>query len=280
MVPTDTTESAALWPSDSLDTQPIQISNLENKLSTLSSDLTTMLNDGLSVVMSDLPSFLGFASTGAFSANDAPSIPAETAGMDLALRTFLLTSAVTANGWGGGPDPLVTSTLYLESPPAGGSLQACTLDANNVCGELWWSETYNQAFQLGPFSDTTPSGATDLMSWIESSSGVTFPALFDAAYKCTRDYGSSSAGDILDDGSAGLSSLVNFDPTSGTLDLSCLSQLTMTVTCGFPCPVNFRNGQCPFTTVGGDPCSQGVLQCGASVLSWLGGAVPLNQQCT
>ena len=265
-----------MWPSGTESTKSIQIGDLDIQLLALTSDLTQMLNNGVQVVMSDLPSFLGFASTGAFSSNDVPSIPAETEGMDLALKTFLLTTAMTANGLGVGIQTLATSAAWLETSPD--VSQACTLDANNRCGDYYWSTTYSQAFEISPMTDSAPNVA-GLMSWIENTSGATLSSVFDAAYKCTRDYGNSENGDILSDEGGSLSSLVNFG-TDEKLDLSCLSQIRMTVTCGFPCPGNFRNGECPFVVVGGDPCEQPVKQCGESIPYWLGGSVPLNQQCT
>jgi len=97
-----------MWPSGSESTKSIQIGDLDAKLIDLNNDLTQMLNNGLRVVMSDLDSFLGFASTGFFSSNNMPSIAAETEGMDLTLKTFLLTSAMTANDLGGGIQFLAT----------------------------------------------------------------------------------------------------------------------------------------------------------------------------
>ena len=191
-----------------------------------------MSNIGLQVVMSDLPSFLAFASSGAFSSNSVPSIPAETEGMDLALKTFLLTTDMTANDLGGGIQALATNAAWLENPQE--ASQACTLDAKSRCGDYYWS-----------------TKVADLMSWVESNSGATLPSVFDAAYKCTRDYGKSQNGDIPSDEGGSLSSLVNIR-ADGKLDLSCLSQLRMTVTCGFPCPVNFRNLECPSIVIDAD----------------------------
>ena len=91
------------------------------------------------------------------------------------------------------------------------------------------------------------------MSWIETTSGATLSSVFDAAYKCTRDFGNPQTGDIVSDEGA-LSSLVNTYEDE-KLDMSCLSQLRMTVTCGAPCPVNFRNGVCPFVVAEGDLCT-------------------------
>ena len=146
--------------------------------------------------MSDFNSFLAFASTGAFSSNDAPSIPAETEGMDLALKTFLFTTAMTANSLGGGIQPEATSPDWLENPPE--ASQACTMDANGLCGNTYWSSGFSQAFEITPIADSAPE-ISDLMSWIETTSGATLPSVFDAAYKCTRDYGNSQYGDTVSD---------------------------------------------------------------------------------
>ncbi len=265
-----------MWPSGSESTKSIQIGDLDAKLIDLNNDLTQMLNNGLRVVMSDLDSFLGFASTGSFSSNNMPSIAAETEGMDLALKTFLLTSAMTANDLGGGIQFLATGVAWLENPPE--ASQACTIDASGLCGQNYWSSELSQAFNIEPLTDSAPNIA-DLMSWIEDSSGVTFSSVFDAAYKCTRDYGDSKDWNSLNNDGQGSPPLVNFG-ADGTLDMSCLSQLRMTVQCGATCPVNFRNRQCPFKIIGGDPCNQPVKQCGETIPSWLGGTIAINQHCT
>ncbi|KAL6718591.1 hypothetical protein ACLMJK_004683 [Lecanora helva] len=206
-----------MWPIGTESTRLVQIGELDTKLLSLTEDLAEILNKGLRTVMSDLNSFLGFASSGAFSNNDAPSIPAQTAGMDLALKIYLITTAMNTNGLGGAIQPLASSSSWLESPPPDRS-KSCSLDGNGVCGQSYWSSSLNQAFEITKMSDTA-SKVPDLMSWIEDNSGVPLPAIFDAGYTCNRDHG-----DLQRDGTASeedgvAPSLINFD-AQGKLDMS------------------------------------------------------------
>lgn len=281
---TCSTRSAALWPTETESTKLVQIGELDTQLYELIGGLSTMLNNGLSVVMGDLDSFIGFASSGAFCSDEAPSIPEQASGMDLALRTFLLSSAMKANGWGAGPKPTCTNIADLGVNPHCNA--RCTLDMNNqVCGSTWWSHTHNKAIRLTTIPEDTPQEDADgFWSWVESSTGVTLPALLDNAFTCTRDYGNPGGGDILNNEYEDVSSLVKINPADGTLDFSCMSRLTLTADCGWPCPVNFRDGQCPFPVIDGCPQMRGeIKQCGENLEGipfFVGGVVPVNQYCT
>ena len=49
--------------------------------------------------MTDVPAFLSFAGTGYFSGKGEISLHQQTKGLDLALKTYVLTKAMTENRW-------------------------------------------------------------------------------------------------------------------------------------------------------------------------------------
>ncbi|KAL8677289.1 MAG: hypothetical protein Q9186_006276 [Xanthomendoza sp. 1 TL-2023] len=90
----------AIWPQgDGENSQIVQIGDLQSELAELDAQIAKMLNAGLSNIMTDVNAFAKFASSTAFSGQEIPSLPAETEGLDLAFKTYLVTRAMAANEW-------------------------------------------------------------------------------------------------------------------------------------------------------------------------------------
>ena len=89
--------SKAIWPSGTTSSQVVQIGDLAQKLGDVDSEVSDMINSGLELLMSDVPSFVSFASTGAWSGGDPYSLPNTVKGLDLALKTFLVSTAISKN---------------------------------------------------------------------------------------------------------------------------------------------------------------------------------------
>ena len=229
----------ALWPSGTSDSQSIQISGLESELSHITANLSRIVDAGLRRIMTDVPSFIAFASTGAFSGPTSLSLPATAQGLDLALRTYLLSGAMAQNRWQATGFANVTREQVQSSAPGAGGW-ACTLDANDICvgeyGGVFYSASSMRAFSLSTTDDTdiTP---LRLMNDIVDNGWSTLPLLFDGAYDCAAA------------GNSGTTPFA-FRPDGG-VDLSCMSQLRMCIACGSPCPVDFIDGACPFA-----PCQR------------------------
>lgn len=68
----------AIWSTGTIDSQSIQIGGLESELNHVTAKLSTMVDAGLQPIMSDMPSFVAFASTGAFSGSTPLSLPSST----------------------------------------------------------------------------------------------------------------------------------------------------------------------------------------------------------
>ena len=122
----------AIWPTGTLDSQSIQIGALENELSHVATNLSNMVDAGLRLIMSDMPSFVAFASTGAFSGSTSLSLPLTTQGLELALRTYILSNAMTQNKWKvTGHTNLTRDQVQSDVPGSG--VWDCTLDPNDIC---------------------------------------------------------------------------------------------------------------------------------------------------
>lgn len=95
----------ALWPSGMTNSQSVQIGDLDSELSNPSDQLQNLINNGMGVTITDIPSFVGFAFAGTFSGSTSSSIPADAQGLDLALKTYVVSSGFAANGWIAAIDP-------------------------------------------------------------------------------------------------------------------------------------------------------------------------------
>ena len=87
----------AIWPTGTTSSQMVQIGDLAGKLASTDSEVSDMINEGLELLMTDVPSFINFASTGAWSGGNTYSLPGTVKGLDLGLKTFLVSTAMSQN---------------------------------------------------------------------------------------------------------------------------------------------------------------------------------------
>ena len=181
--------------------------------------------------MADKASFIGFAQSGAFSADSAPSLVNDTASLGLALRTFVVSTALSSNYyqgmiWENGADAtnfLQHGTISEYCNPGGGKPSPCFVNGTNPTAYM----------RLGLQGKRGGDKATPLMDQIINNGWSTTEALFGCSFNC-------AAG-----GNAGKGSVINFNP-DGSLDLNCTSQLTMCETSPTRiCPSALINGGCP-----------------------------------
>lgn len=176
-----------------------------------------MLNSGLELIMSDMPSFVEFASTGMFSGSNSLSLPKEVNGLDVALKTFIVSNAMTSNGWhytvtlGATRDDIASCV-----PGSGGNcctwwtIDSSSSSTPSMCGDsIWYSDATMRAFTLT--NSNLLNGTVDLLNAVVENEWTTLPLLFDGAYNC------SAAGNF-----GGSPIQIEAD---GTIDLSCMSQL-------------------------------------------------------
>lgn len=217
-----------IWPSGTTDTQNIQIAQLDSYVAQLNADLTNSLNAGLELIMSDMASFIGFAKSGAFSGSVAPSLAKETNGLDVALKTYVVTLAIAGNGYRGTAYGSTTAAAF-EAGSDHCDLRlfgcTCTLNSNNICkassplsgsstlgGQAWyWDSSTGNLFSLK--GESPPIAEDTLLEDIISNGWSSLPLIFDNGAKCT------AAGQTQNP------MRLNMD---GTLNWDCVSQLSLT----------------------------------------------------
>ncbi|KAL8730839.1 MAG: hypothetical protein Q9166_003766 [cf. Caloplaca sp. 2 TL-2023] len=218
------TVAAAIWPSGTENSQSIQIGNLESDLSLGSEELVNITNRGLELIMSDVPSFIAFAQSGAFSGNQAISLPEETGEATLAFKTYILTTAMTANEWKVAP--------HIMSKEQAAHDWGCTFDENNLCGDYsFYSDATSRGYSLSNWGEGPRPG--EFMKDIITNKWANLGLMFDGAYECT------ASGKMGQDPFAGFGLGANFNT-------ACVSQLTNCIACGKECPVALIDGVCPF----------------------------------
>ena len=226
----------SFWPSGTADSKIVQIGELDKQLSNASQDMANMMNTAVELLMTDVPTFVAFAENGRFSGNQTMSLPAKTDGLDFALTTYLTSQTMGKNGWYMsphlGPYPTAASVEAQTAPGFG-----CKMGPNNICTAYgmdaeFWSQSTQRVYTLvkpHPNNDKTPF---QLLQDIVASQWASLDVLFDGAFNCTAE------------GKAG-STAINFN-WDGTLDIACVSQLPVKISCGADCPGPLVNGNCPF----------------------------------
>ena len=250
----------AIWPSGTANSQTVQIGNLDSALGQLNSNLSSMINAGLQEIMSDVPSFLAFASNGSFSGSSMPSLDAQAQSLDIGFKTYLLTTAMSQNSWRGSWTNLETTSSGPQSnsmvtfgPPNTTQVSqslafGCDFQSNGVClgnGKVenhpkdwaeWPSPQTNRAWVMDQCCHKNTPTSADLTQTILKNGWADLGTVFDGGYNCTGAAGSRGGNkpvvEISDD---------------GTLDLSCVSQLPIMIGCNEACPVPPSNGgKCAF----------------------------------
>lgn len=166
--------------------------------------------------MSDVPSFNGFASSGDFSGPNSLSLPTDSNTLALGLRTFILTSAMSANKW----SAFTLDDVTMADVASSVSGFDCTFGGanNNICisnvdgrPPVYYSNSTARAYELvlegaGP----DPSA---FLNEIVDKDWSDLELLFDGAYNCSVATGGSGIGKPL--------SLFN----GSEVNFACLSQL-------------------------------------------------------
>ncbi len=230
----------AMWPAGTDDSKFVQIGDLDKELANATQEMADRINTGVQLLMTDMPTFVAFAESGRFSGSETLSLPAKTDGLDYALTTYMLSEAMAKNGWYIVPHlGPYNSAAEVANGPFG-----CTMGPNNVCTvddqASFWSESSRRVYTLtNAEHNDNKKTPLQLTQDIISNGWAALNVLFDGAFNCTAE------------GKAG-SAAVNFN-WDGTLDIACVSQLSVYIACGAPCPAPLINGKCPFGWV---PMSQ------------------------
>ena len=261
-----------LWPSGTTDSRLIQVGNIGNELARAHEDLADRLNNALGLLMSDVPTFLKFASSGDWTTNGTFSEYETTKGLQFAFRNYVTTQVMNKNGWygfidAGSLDPTKYPDLatlaasdfqggikcdnttnicesQLKPVPRPGQpgyngadwRNAVTKPRPDVPAAWWWSPATKRVFTVKKKSMSNDLGTKQMLQNLSGKWG-NIDIILDGSFNCTFQ---GRAGSVA----------IDLSP-SGNLDMSCISQLPIKRECtNAPClPGSFMkdNGKtCPF----------------------------------
>ena len=173
----------AIWPKKTVDSQLIQIGQVDSEIGNINRDVGNLLNSGLELIMKDLPTFVSFVETGHFSDDSYISLHRTTAGLDTALKTFIVSTAMSKNGWWAYPH------LWYTREDIASSMD-CAFGPENydICSHperprtsYFYSNASGNAYFLGHEDRNT----SELLHKIVDKGWSTLAALFDGAFNCT-----------------------------------------------------------------------------------------------
>ena len=179
----------ALWPAGTTDSQIFQMSALESELTAAKDQIEAIINSGLGLIMSDVPTFVNFASSGAFSGHESLSLPNVTEGLDFALKTYMTSESLLQNGWFavimGTFPPGEFDNMPSCSQITGGVLCSETGDKSQYdrSAGLFWSESSQRQYLVQ--NHKGDSYSWPIMSAINSNGWADMGTLFDGSYGCT-----------------------------------------------------------------------------------------------
>lgn len=241
----------AMWPTGTDDSRLVQLGNIESEVGNMRSKASATVSATLNVLMSDLPSFIGFAGTGSFSNQTTPSIDEISAELMIGFRMYILTSILKSNNWRGSwyqlPGPVENKMCDLTSASQETCFH-CKMDCttgictgsgahggNSPDWSEWTSTASQRAWTLDQKKHHHEKTSSAMTHKIVTEGWAPLDAMFDGAYSCAVKAGSRQ-NDM---------SPIIMNP-DGSFDLDCMSQLPISIGCDQPCPVHPTNGSCNF----------------------------------
>ena len=183
----------AIWPQGDATSQIFQISALDTQLSAATNQLAQILNNGLALIMSDVPTFVNFANSGLFSDHQSLSLPNVTQGLDFALKTYMTSESLQQNGWYAAITGTFTPEQIFAPGMSGGN--CANITGGMLCSEtgdssqydqsagLFWSATSNRQYIVQNHKGNSYS--YPILSNINSNGWADMLTLFDGSYDCT-----------------------------------------------------------------------------------------------
>ncbi|KAL8724066.1 MAG: hypothetical protein Q9166_008151 [cf. Caloplaca sp. 2 TL-2023] len=239
-----------MWhPGDDL-THTYQIGQLQEKVSNISVELGNKLQAGFSLLMKDPTTSAQFADNGRYSNNNPPLDPNNIKNaLAITLQTYLVSESMKQNDWYAIPLGISTKEEYdnRKNPPCMGDLHM-RCPGEHYRDYIYWSPTSSRQYQLVKRGGGPATVLNQVSQW------ASLPLLFDGAYNCTA-LGQRDNPQLVH---------INFD---GTLDISCISQFPILISCGAECPQKAGDGSCPFPhNVDCNPPKRGLLMGGGDTV--------------
>lgn len=180
--------------------------------------------------MTDLPTFISYASTGDWSTDLELSLQGDVIGLDFGLKTYILSSALAGNKYRGAVAINFTPTMIMQNTGCTFSGDICTLTPEDL--EWYVSTSTSRVYDFNAVNFNPDATQPRLMNDIESNGWTSLDLLFDGGWNCNV---AGSQGGVP----------LNFD-SNGNLDTSCMSQLQICIGSQDSCPTGLVNEQCPF----------------------------------
>ncbi len=226
-----------MWPSHPLNAQKLDLTWINSSAPITS----TLLDRGLLKLMSDIPTFLAFASNGSFAIPSQAIVPIADTSTDLSIgvNTFLTSKLMESQGFYAVPGEIMDAAAFNASE------NGCTGPVGTLCTTkdwrmVYWSPTTHRSYRLLA-KGTSQITYESLMDGVNIYRFADVELMFDGAYNCTRHGRAGTA--IVDVAGVNRTAV-----GGGGVDVTCLSQLPMYLDCGTPCPEGavFVEGKCPF----------------------------------
>ncbi|KAL8992939.1 MAG: hypothetical protein Q9169_006721 [Polycauliona sp. 2 TL-2023] len=194
----------AIWPSeDGENTQVVQMGEVASELGKLNGEIGDMLNRGLAIIMKDVITFAQFASKGSFSGPEILSIPEKTSNLDIAFKTYLVTTAMSANGWTvfWGPPDNADGTWSNSTTESNAQKYICKpTPESNICDlidshgvspmcqprdwGIYTSPVTHRAYYPSQVPGRNSPPSAQLLHAIADNEWGTLDAVMDGAYDC------------------------------------------------------------------------------------------------
>lgn len=178
----------AIWPPYTQDSPNIQINPTIFFGTNVTDLMGTLLTNALQLIMNDVPTFLSFAETGAYTNSTLLSLPSRIAGLSLALETYIVSSALSANGY-----------------------VARVVNGSQTLSSSWSDSATGLTYTMGSTVMGKDRPPQSNLANVFNNDGTTPEALYPGPYACAEE-GLFDGGSVVSDG-------------LGVLDLSCVSRL-------------------------------------------------------
>lgn len=231
----------AMWPTGDEASKTFQIAQLDTELSQASKNISAMLDRGLELLMTDVPTFVSFAQGGDYCGNGTVNVNEKLDHLDVALRTYITSESLKQNGWYARPlgvsteeeyQTMLTTQSAAEKSCNDWTLHGCTVNFKELKSRIWWSSSTGQQYSLEHKGSQTilPSA---LLPMLTDQEWANMFLLFDGSYNCTVQGRVDSSNLIR----------IKYD---GSLNTECISRLPMLRECSSACPQLAPDGSCPF----------------------------------
>ena len=166
-----------LLPTGTLDSQVTQMANLQQSLGSIINTFQQSVSSTIPAINGNFTAFSAFAATGAFCAGPK-DLQIESNSILTSLYTYVISECLKAN------NVVVTSASPWNgcSPTDTDVIAKNPMDADGICGAMWWESQTNTTYSLNKWDDMGKSYHSEMKTIF--ANWTTPQALFDGAKTC------------------------------------------------------------------------------------------------